>query len=355
VKVNNAMDAARDRNMEAIIDDAAQWVVRMGAPDVSVEDKRTFIAWLKRSPVHLGEYLRLERTWADLGSLDAAHRIDVEALLASEDANVVEVDFGIAKQTPAPDRASPLARGIPAALAACLVLAMAGVLWFEIQFPNRYATGVGEQRTVKLTDGSTVVLNTNTKLRVDLSDERRIVRLLQGEALFNVAKDAARPFRVLSDRAIAQAVGTSFIVRRQEQQTVVTVIEGQVAVAHSGQIDEFKSAQIPAHAVRVAAGVRADVADRAIKTALVENPANVTAWRSGRLIFEGATLAEVVAEFNRYNEVQIVLQDSRLSNERLSGVFDADQPQALARFLEHSGVVEPLQMAGDSIILVPQR
>jgi transmembrane sensor len=349
------MDAARDRNTEAILDEAAQWVVRMNAADVSVEDKRAFIAWLKRSPVHLGEYLRLERTWADLGSLDAEHRIDVHALLASADANVVDVDFGVAKQPPAAARTNWRARAIPAALAASLVLAMAGVLWFQIQFPNRYATGVGEQRTVKLADGSTVVLNTNTKLRVDLSDERRTVRLLQGEALFNVAKDASRPFRVLSDRAIAQAVGTSFIVRRKEQQTVVTVIEGQVAVAHSGQIDEFKSAQVPVHAVRVSAGVRADIADRAIKTALVENPANVTAWRSGRLIFEGATLAEVVAEFNRYNDLQIVLQGSRLSSERLSGVFDADQPRALARFLEHSGVIEPVQMAGDDIVLVPQR
>ncbi|MGH8187884.1 MAG: FecR domain-containing protein, partial [Steroidobacteraceae bacterium] len=77
-------------------------------------------------------------------------------------------------------------------------------------------------------------------------------------------------------------------------------------------------------------------------------------WRSGRLIFDGTPLSEVVAEFNRYNDVQLELEGERLSDERISGVFDADQPQALARFLERSGVIEPVAAAGDRIALVPQ-
>lgn len=353
------MHKARDKNAQAVIDEAAEWVVRVTAADVSHEDKREFIAWLKRSPVHLGEYLRMERTWADLGTVDAAHRVDLAELLAGDDSNVVELGIaGNIAERPdsgASSRARPRVRGMVAALAASVLLALVGAFWFHTQFANRFTTGVGEQRTVKLDDGSTVVLNTQTALRVNFTAARREVQLLEGEALFNVAKDAARPFRVLSDRAIAQAVGTSFIVRLKEHQTEVTVIEGQVAVARAAHEDDFGSTQAPQQSVRLSAGGRADVADRAISTATVVNPSAVTAWRSGRLIFDGETLAEAVAEFNRYNDVQIVLKDSQLSNERLSGVFDANQPQALAHFLERSGVIEPVQTSGRDIILVPQR
>lgn len=353
------VDRSRDKNVQAVIDEAAEWVVRVSAADVSREDKREFIAWLKRSPVHLGEYLRMERTWADLGSVDAAHRVDLAELLAGDDSSIVEL--GIAEniaERPASStsfNAKLRLGGIVAALAASVVLALVGALWFHTQFSNRFNTGVGEQRTVKLDDGSTVVLNTQTALRVNFTAGLREVHLLEGEALFNVAKDAARPFRVLSDRAVAQAVGTSFIVRLKAHQTVVTVIEGQVAVARAAHDGDLSSPQVPQQAVHVSAGARADVEDRAISMMTVANPSAVTAWRSGRLIFEGETLAEAVAEFNRYNDVQIVLKDSQLSNERLSGVFDANQPQALARFLERSGVVEPVQESGGEIILVPQR
>lgn len=349
------MDTIRDKSAEAILDEASHWVVRMAAPDATAEEKRAFIAWLKRSPVHLGEYLRLERTWSDLGAVDGSRRIDVAALLAGCADNVVDLHASAAVD-PSPVRQRRFRhRGIAAALAACFALVVAGPLWMQAQLANRYVTGIGEQRTVKLGDGSTVVLNTDTKVRVAFTDSQREVQLLEGEALFDVVKDPARPFRVVSDHAIAQAVGTSFIVRQKDRETIVTVIEGHVAVAYSAAADAFGPVDIPPQAVRLSAGVRADIVGEAIKTARVENPATVTAWRSGRLIFEGETLAAAVAEFNRYNELQLVLEDPQLSGERLSGVFDADQPQALVRFLERSGVIQPAQAQGETIRLVPQR
>jgi transmembrane sensor len=226
---------------------------------------------------------------------------------------------------------------------------------FQALVPGRYSTGVGEQRTIKLEDGSTIALNTNTAIRVELTDTLRRVSLLQGEALFTVAKDPGRPFRVLSDRAIAQAIGTSFVVRRNDSDTVVTVIEGQVAVARFDQIDLAATGEVPPEALRLSAGVRAEVVARQIQTSAVPNLAAVTAWKSGRLIFEGEALSEVVAEFNRYNRVQIVLEDSTLSAEQLSGVFDADNPQALVRFLERANVIEAAQASDDRIILTPRR
>ncbi|WP_129780763.1 FecR family protein [Peristeroidobacter soli] len=354
---DNAMRAGRTRSIRAVLDEAAEWAVVMAAAEVSIDDRREFVAWLKRSPEHLKEYLSIDRSWAELRGVDAARRIDVEALLAEADANVVELDV-TKRAAVASDRVevrggSPM-RALGIAFAATVIAALVGVSWFESQWEHRYSTGVGEQRTVKLDDGSTVVLNTHTRIRVAFTDQTREVRLLEGEALFEVAKNVARPFRVVSGRAITQAVGTAFVVRQEAEHTSITVIEGQVAVLQT-ESGERPPAELLAQAQRVSAGVRADVADRGISTVAIENSATATAWRSGQLVFDGSTLADMVAEFNRYNRVQLVLRDSQLANQRLSGVFAAAEPQALVSFLEHSGVIEPAQPTGNEIILVPRR
>jgi transmembrane sensor len=343
------MDTVRDKSSDVIAEEAADWLVRLSSNDATAQEQREFVAWLKRSPVHLGVYLGVERTWASLGQVDAGRRIDVAALLAAPDTNVVHLG-----SSPPPVRVRVRSRSVITAFAASALLACAGLIWFQLQFANRFTTGVGEQRTLRLSDGSTVVLNTDTTVRVSFTDAVREVRLLHGEALFNVTKNPARPFRVRSDEVVAQAVGTSFVVRRMPTETVVTVIEGEVAVVDYAQLNVVSPTVLPELAVHVTAGTRADVADNEkIRTASVANPAAVTAWRSGRLIFDGEPLIKVIAEFNRYNEVQLVLENSQLSDEPISGVFDADQPLALARFLERSGAIEPIQPSGGSIALVP--
>lgn len=345
------MSTTPDKAREAIIEEAAQWVVCLGTRDVSFADRRRFVAWIKRSPMHLEEYLRIETTWSDLGRVDAERRIDLARLLAESeaDAEVIELTPGAASSV----RIKRRSHSLVVAIAASIVLCIVALFWYHAHVADRYVTGIGEQRTARLDDGTTIVLNTGTELRVEFTEQLREVRLLKGEALFNVASDAARPFRVLSDRAVAQAIGTSFIVRRKAEQTIVIVIEGQVAVASQSGAAELRSA--PREPLRLAAGVRARVADDAIETAPVANPAAVTAWRTGRLIFDGETLAEAATEFNRYNEVQIVIEDPQLAGERLSGVFDAHQPQSLVLFLERSGAIEPAVPSGGRIVLVPRR
>jgi len=339
----------RDKSADVIAEEAAEWVVRLSSNDASSEEQLEFVGWLKRSPLHLSAYLGIERTWAALSKVDASRRLDVTALLAEPETNVVHLGGSSSHSGAGARRHSVIS-----ALAACALLACAGLIWFQLQLANRYTTGVGEQRTLRLSDGSTIVLNTDTAVRVSFTDAVREVRLLHGEALFNVAKNRARPFRVRSAEVIAQAVGTSFVVRRKPSETVVTVIEGEVAVVDSARVAVAAPTVVPDLAVHVTAGTRADVAaDKKVRTARVANAAAVTSWRSGRLIFDGEPLAEVVAEFNRYNEVQLVLEPSELANERISAVFDADQPLALARFLELSGKIEPIQPTGGSIALVP--
>jgi transmembrane sensor len=345
------MSTTGDKAREAIIDEAARWVVCLDARDVSVADRRRFVAWIKRSPVHLDEYLRIESTWSDLGRVDAERHIDVARLLAESEAEAEVIELA----PRAPPAAKRRRHSLLATLAASIILGVVALLWYHAQVAGRYETGIGEQRTARLDDGTTIVLNTDTELRVELTEHLREVRLIKGEALFNVASNAGRPFRVLSDRTVAQAIGTSFVVRRQAEQTIVTVIEGQVAVASQSGFAEQRSATLPRESLRLAAGDRARVADDAIETTPVANPAAVTAWRSGRLIFDGETLAEAAAEFNRYNQVQIVVDDPQLASERLSGVFDAHQPQSLVLFLERSGAIEPGIAADGRIVLVPRK
>lgn len=178
-----------------------------------------------------------------------------------------------------------------------------------------------------------------------LTKRLREVTLLSGEALFDVAKDPARPFRVRNDQVIAEALGTSFVVRDMPTQTVVTVIEGRVAITRPTQNEP----------IAADAGERASVRGEVITKLPVANTEAVTAWRSGRLVYDSQSLAEVVDEFNRYNILQMHVDDVQLSNERISGVFNADQPRSLARFLERTGTIEPLETSDGAIHLRPKR
>ena len=345
-------DRFRARSAEAVIDEAAEWIVRLTASDVTQEDQRAFVAWLKQSPVHIREYLRAESLWSDLESIDGARSISVRDLAKQVDWSIVELRPDIAEPAAASGE-RPRKRALPMALAASLaVVAIGFVAWLGVhRAGDVYETKVGEQRIVRLADGSTVTLNTATRIEVELSQAARIVRLAQGEALFKVAKDPARPFRVLSGDAVAQAVGTTFNVRRDDAGTVVTVLEGRVAVARPEDLITLQSIEVPKLAVLVDGGKRAEVHEENIRTAAIANPEAAVAWRNRRLIFDDEPLSHVAAEFNRYNELQLTIADPTLAQERVSGVFDADQPMTLVRFLERSNAIAPTHEREGRLVL----
>ncbi|MHC9085578.1 FecR family protein [Luteimonas sp. RIT-PG2_3] len=208
---------------------------------------------------------------------------------------------------------------------------------------SRHATGIGEQREIGLDDGSVVALNTDSAIVVDFSAAQRSVRLLRGQALFEVAADAARPFVVTAGDRRITAVGTAFDVRVDAAGLHLVMVEGRVDVdsvrrigldrllARKPRISLGAGEQLHADAVNGIRVSQADV-DRAIS------------WREGRLIFRNDPLESAVAEVNRYSRRQLVIEDPRLAGLRISGVFSTARPDnfVLALSTYHPVVARPL-------------
>jgi len=179
-----------------------------------------------------------------------------------------------------------------------------------------------------LPDGSAVSLNTNTKVRVAYTAEERRVELLQGEAQFEVGRDAQRPFIVSAGDSHVRVVGTQFVVRlRSASDLDVLVSEGRVSI------------DSPAETL-VSAGQMALVRDGRITTRSVDDISRRVAWTEGMLIFNGETLSEAVAEFNRYNRRQLVITDPDIASKTIGGAFKATNPDRFATALEKMFHVE---------------
>jgi transmembrane sensor len=189
-----------------------------------------------------------------------------------------------------------------------------------------------------------------------MDETGRYVELSRGEALFSVAKDTERPFVVDSEVALVRALGTQFNVYRQAEQTLVTVIEGRVAVENKNtarRIPEASGsiAMIELPPMELAAGDQAEIVAQAPIRKVTANTERAVAWRERRLIFENQPLSEVVAEFNRYNRRQLVIEHPELAKERISAVFDADQPEALVRFLTQNTSIETVEAGNERLVL----
>jgi transmembrane sensor len=217
-----------------------------------------------------------------------------------------------------------------------VVFGVASVRWYQLYRAPEYSTDVGEQRSLRLSDGSTVELNSRSKLRVRFTRTERNVELIEGQALFHVAKNPARPFIVHSAQTSVRAVGTRFDVYKKPGGTVVTVIEGRVAVTDSKGSAATPVASSTAGAdqgdVMLSAGEQLAVTPRATTKPMRANVAAATAWIQHQLILDNAPLAQVAEEFNRYSARKLVATDHGDPQLRLSGVFTTD-PEFLLRYL----------------------
>jgi transmembrane sensor len=323
-----------------IYEEACEWFVECRAGDLDDAARGEFDRWLRKSPDHSSAYLEIAAIWNEAPSFDSARRHNIETLVAeaaSDRDNIVALPGGRASpdvdHLPHEDAASPPPRignarrrlvAIAASIAV-LGVAVGALAWFEATRAPTYATSVGEQRFLSLPDGSTVALNSRSKIRIRFAERERDVELVEGQALFHVAKDAARPFVVKVGNRQVRAVGTEFDVYRRRGDTVVTVVEGRVAVPG---VDPAGRGVI-----LVSAGEQLTVTGNAAQKSDHANVAGATAWTQRQLVFESASLAEVAEEFNRYNGHPLVIEDPSLDTFHISGVFSSTDPASLLRFL----------------------
>ena len=208
------------------------------------------------------------------------------------------------------------------------------------------------------------MLNTDTEVQIEYSRQVRGIRLVKGEALFMVEHDATRPFIVSAGSANVRAVGTQFNVRRREESTEVAVVEGIVQVStaaatplsteepeHSSPADTRPQGRsITPAAIRLAAGEKAQVSTAGMKISTSHDIEGVLSWRQRRLTFRDTRLAEVVAEFNRYNRSQIRIEGSAAQDMQMTGIFDADHPQAIILFAQKNDTLT-VQPEGENWVI----
>jgi transmembrane sensor len=213
------------------------------------------------------------------------------------------------------------------------------LLWKQTLGGSVFETGTGESRVVTLADGSTLQLGPQSHARVLFSARQRDVSLGRGEAVFKVAKDPARPFTVLADRARVRAVGTEFGVERRGDAVVVTVAEGRVAVSASASPVTFPFMKDSPPLSPIALDADEQVAIPHVgRTGPVRrvDSASSLAWVHGRLVFNDDVISLVVERFNQYNHVRLVLRDPTIASRRISGSFDATDPESFLAFLHSS-------------------
>lgn len=371
-------------------EEATHWWALLHGEGVTAEDRREFLAWVSRSPERIEAYLGVERLMSALHSRQVrwpdtpAETLIREARASAEAASEPTIADLAGRRAAAPPAGVCLPRGrirsgwklsLGAAVSAiaALILACRLLLPAASQY---YATGPGEQRSVLLADGSRVTLNSASSFAIVLGKHRRIVRLLHGEALFQVGHDPARPFDVYADGAVVRAIGTEFNVDLLPNYAALTVLQGRVAVMSESQADLPVSAatavagdgvlqhehprleRFPAPAGALILGV----AQQALITPTslsvlrpVSDLSATTAWTRRQLVFEHRPLGEVVDEIDRDGRQRIVIDSAALRARQVTGLIQLDDPQSLLEFLSDvPGVVIRKAADGTSVVTLEQ-
>ncbi|MEJ0040337.1 MAG: FecR domain-containing protein [Gammaproteobacteria bacterium] len=323
----------------SVTEQASSWWTLLNNGDATAADHRAFGDWVARSPERVDAFLQSARLSQALtsGKIRWPDTPVEDLIRASKAASgeVISLPLPYSERRPnaSSEEAPPkfrvrtmTARRI-AAVAAIALLAL-GVWLASVLSPERFRTALGEQRSVVLNDGSVVTLNTSSSIEVRMTRDHRVVRLLAGEALFEVAHDAARPFDVTADETTVRAVGTQFNVNRGSGGTTVTVVEGKVAVFTPAASPSGEAEKLP-----LAAGEQLIVSPRIKPHAALADAAVATAWTQRKLVFDHRPLSEVADEFNRYNRRTIEIQGVELRGEEITGVFASNDPESFITFL----------------------
>lgn len=301
---------------DLIAEQAIAWFTRMQSNTLSSHEKTQFKIWKAQSSVHQRAYEEITRLW---------------------NAPAFNLALGQATLSYAPERVErKSARSYRKYWAPSLAMAASFAVFMVFFDPVTrlqadFYTGTGANRTVQLSDGSIVTLNTDTAITVAFNDNERRIRLFKGEAYFSVQTDRQRPFVVNSGETETTVLGTRFIVKNENAGDKITVVKGLVKVS-SLQQDQSVLLHPDEQVINTRNGLTA------IRKTLTNQE---TAWLKGRLTFQDATMTEIVQELDRYLPGIILITDNTLKNYRINARFDITQP---AQALDTLGQTLPIKI-----------
>jgi transmembrane sensor len=294
------------------IAEAGVWVARLHSGGERRSAEEGVRRWLRESPINAQAFALATEVWDDAANL---HRV---------------------LQVPAPVRVHwpRFLRPVGVALAALALVVV--IVFTAYQRLGVVATGIGEQRLLTLEDGTRIFLNTGTRVAVHYDDEQRRIELASGEALFYVAKNQNRPFVVMVEDRQVRALGTSFVVRKDEGRLSVALMEGSVAINPSQSLrNSSPDSQAPAASSQrttftLTPGERLTFVPGAAPVKDMPALDNLTAWRRGQVVLDDTPLPIAVAEMNRYSKVKLAVSSSALAKVHVSGLFQAGDSSAFA-------------------------
>lgn len=358
------MKTLRAFNLRGLAPDeaAAAWIVRIDEGPLSPEAQAEFDAWREESTVNAAAFARAEAAWRLFDDPQGDPTLDalrVSALAAGKEPRRgmwAGIAAGVAVLVAVfafnPDFL-PFQSKEDATQLAANSESTTGAAPQDAPESGEFATARGERRTVQLADGTAITLNTDSAIRVAYADDRRLVHLLGGQALFEVAKDPHRPFVVQAGDRQVTALGTIFEVRLDADRVKVTLVEGKVVVDEvEDRSGDSASVMVPAvlapgQALVVVDGVKPVLAKVDIDREL--------RWREGFVEFNDVTLADAVAEMNRYSSEQLVLDDPATGSLRVSGVFRTGSPERFAAILGELLPVRHRALPGGDVELSTER
>lgn len=275
----------QDENIDPIYQQAVEWFVLMQDAELSADKRQAFTEWLASSPAHKIAYQRASQLWERFDLVKPAY----EKYRKSRNIN----------------RRSLLLGGLAVTAIPASYLLLNPALFTD------YRSGIGQQLSVSLPDGSTVQLGTNTALSLDFTTDKRRIILHHGQALFSVAPMTDRPFIVVAGAGETQALGTQFDIRLIGNNATVTVLESAVKLRHNDTSP-----------IVIKAGWQIDYAEKTAGELHPVNLAEAEAWRQGRIYFEDRPLHYVLTELERYRHGKIILADSTLADIPVTAVFN---------------------------------
>ena len=339
------------RTPEAIDSEAADWLVKLDGGELTTRDRHALRTWLSEDPEHARALKRLAAIWSDMDIV----LNDLPETYQPKTRNILSIFFPINR----------LSRALVAVFIGLIGLSV--LLYFtddrhstvETAF---HATEVGKQLVEQFSDGSIAHLNTDSIIETEYSNFSRIVRLVRGEAMFEVVHDAMRPFIVYAGNQQVKVVGTKFVVRLTSENIIVTVTDGQVQLSKrqragtgtaAGQGGSGQEQEV----LLVSEGEEVKVSNK------VESPEiNIVSdqelerrfsWLSGQLVFRNERLEQVIKEISRYVPAQIIIEDHELKDLRISGRLEIGDTDALLEAIEVSFNVQASHIDNEVIHLSP--